>query len=404
LHPPLFALLQSRIALCSLSVRTDVHARGAAWLRANRLITTGGRFIMKTEYRNGKSVLLIGGCGFVGSHVVDEFLAHGWRVVVFGKTPEKFRQPLPRVTYITGQLGDTALLNATIAMGFDCVVHLASSTVPSSSNADKPLDVRANLLEAIPLLDACVTHKVGKFIFASSGGTVYGVPKRLPIREDDPTDPICSYGIIKLAFEKYLHLYHQLHGLQYVVLRISNPYGPRQDPGHVQGVVSVFAGRLLTNAPITIFGNGQVVRDFIHVSDLARLFFEAAASPVTGTFNAGSGLGISISEILAIMIAQFGVMPKITRLPNRSYDVPATVLSCEKAKAAFGWKPQVGVERGIRGLGRWLVEDVLPVSPVAHAPFLAAEGVGGRPAAIPAGHAFELPLHDHSQTSIPGAA
>jgi UDP-glucose 4-epimerase len=358
---------------------------------------------MKTEYRNGKSVLLIGGCGFVGSHVADEFLAHGWRVVVYGKTPEKFREPLPRVTYVSGRVGDTTLLNATLATGFDCVVHLASSTVPSSSNADKPMDVRVNLLEAIPLLDACVAHKVGKFIFASSGGTVYGVPKHLPIREDDPTDPICSYGIIKLAFEKYLHLYHQLHGLDYVVLRISNPYGPRQDPAHVQGVVSVFAGKLLSGAPITIFGTGQVVRDFIYVGDLARLFYAASASQVTGTFNAGSGLGISISEILAIMIAQFGVMPQITRLPNRACDVPATVLSCEKAKATFGWKPQVSIERGIRGLGRWLVEEVLPVSPVAHAPFLAADSAAARTEVMP-GHRFELPLHDHGQTSIPGAA
>src|ERR1700734_3660845 len=133
---------------------------------------------MRSEF-NGKSVLLIGGCGFVGSHVTDEFLAHGWKVVILGKTPEKFRNPLPRVTYIAGRLGDTPLLNATLSMGFDCVIHLASSTVPSSSNADKPFDVRANLMESIPLLDACVAHKVPKLVFASSGGTIYGIPKHL---------------------------------------------------------------------------------------------------------------------------------------------------------------------------------------------------------------------------------
>jgi UDP-glucose 4-epimerase len=358
---------------------------------------------MRSEF-NGKSVLLIGGCGFVGSHVTDEFLAHGWKVVILGKTPEKFRNPLPRVTYIAGRLGDTALLNATLSMGFDCVIHLASSTVPSSSNADKPFDVRANLMESIPLLDACVAHKVPKLVFASSGGTIYGIPKHLPIKEDDATDPICSYGIVKLAFEKYLQLYHQLHGLQYVVLRIANPYGPRQDPKHVQGVISVFAGKMLTNTPITIWGTGQVVRDFIHVRDLARLFHAAATSPFTGTFNASSGMGISISELLAIMIAEFGVMPQITRLPNRSCDVPASVLSCEKAKSVFGWRPLISIERGIREVGHWLVEDVLTVPLAAHtltpSAEIAAIHADSRSTSVP----FDLPMLDHTQSPISGTA
>jgi UDP-glucose 4-epimerase len=359
---------------------------------------------MKVEHKSEKSVLIIGGSGFVGSHVTDEFLAHGWKVVVFSKTPERFREPLPRVTYIPGMLCDSALLNATLSMGFDCVIHLASSTIPSSSNADKPLDVRANLMEAIPLLDACVSHKVSRFIFASSGGTVYGIPKRLPIKEEDSTDPICSYGIIKLAFEKYLHLYHQLHGLQYTVLRISNPYGPRQDPGHVQGVVSVFAGKMLTNTPISIWGTGKVVRDFIYVTDLARLFYAAATSTVTGTFNASSGIGISISEILAIMIAQFGIMPQITRLPGRSCDVPATVLSCEKAKSVFAWKPQIGIESGIQRLGRWLIDDVLAVPAGSH-PMLSSAEIGAmRPELRSAGYFLDQALHEHSQAQVSGAA
>lgn len=333
---------------------------------------------MRMEFKHGRSVLLIGGCGFVGSHVADEFLAHGWRVAILGPTPEKFRDPLPRVTYIFGRLGDAALVNATLSIGFDCVIHLASSTIPNSSNADKPADVRSNLMESIPLLDACVEHRAGKLIYASSGGTVYGVPRELPIKEEHATDPICSYGIVKLAFEKYLKLYQQLHGLNSVVLRISNPYGPRQDPSHAQGVISVFAGKMLANKPITIWGSGGVVRDFIHVRDLARLFYAAAASPVTGTFNASSSVGFSISELLGIMIAQFGVIPQITRLPDRACDVPASVLSCEKAKSVFGWRPMIPIERGILGVGRWLLEDVLTTPVVEHAIIHSAEAAAMR--------------------------
>lgn len=358
---------------------------------------------MRTEFKNEKKVLLIGGSGFVGSHVADEFLAHGWKVVVLGRSLEKFRDPLPRVTYVAGSVSDKTVVHATLAMHFDCVIHLASSTVPSSSNADKPADVRLNLMDSIPLLDACVAHKVPKLIYASSGGTVYGVPRELPIKEHHPTDPICSYGIVKLAFEKYLKLYHQLHGLNSVVLRISNPYGPRQDPSHVQGVISVFAGKMLTNKPITIWGSGGVVRDFIHVRDLARLFYAAATSPATGTFNASSGVGFSISELLGIMIAQFGVLPQITRLPDRACDVPASVLSCEKAKAAFGWKPMMTIERGILGVGRWLIEDVLTEPLAEHAIIHSAEAVAARTASAIVSHSF--PLHEHvQQEPITGVA
>jgi len=214
-------------------------------------------------------------------------------------------------------------------------------------------------MDAFALLESCVKHKVRKLMFASSGGTVYGIPKRLPITEDDPTNPICSYGIVKLAVEKYLQLYHRLHGLEYVVLRISNPYGPRQDPRHVQGVVSVFAARLLENRPITIWGTGRVVRDFIHVQDLARLFYDAAVSHVTGVFNAGSGIGVSLNDLLAMMIAQYGVQAEVNRVAARACDVPAAVLDYEKAKRVFGWTPQISLERGVQGVRAWILQDVL---------------------------------------------
>jgi UDP-glucose 4-epimerase len=147
-----------------------------------------------------------------------------------------------------------------------------------------------------------------------------------------------------------------------------------------------------------------VVRDFIHVRDLARLFHAAATSPFTGTFNASSGMGISISELLAIMIAEFGVMPQITRLPDRACDVPASVLSCEKAKSVFGWKPLISIERGIQEVGRWLVEDVLTAPLVANRITLSAEIAAAHMDSRSTGLPYDLPLLDHGQTPISGSA
>jgi UDP-glucose 4-epimerase len=313
---------------------------------------------MSDKSANAGRVLLVGGSGFVGSHIADEFLARGWEVVVFGRSREKFREPSTLITYITGRINEHSLLDAAISRNMDCVVHLASSTLPSTSNENPAFDVRSNLVDAFGLLESCVRHNVRKLIFASSGGTVYGIPKRLPITEDDPTDPICSYGIAKLALEKYLELYHRLHGLQYVVLRISNPYGPRQDPRHAQGAVSVFAAKLLENQPITIWGTGAVVRDFIYVTDLARLFYAAAVSPATGVYNASSGVGLSMNDLISIMIAQYGVRAQVNRLPSRTCDVPASVLDCARAKRVFGWKPQVSLECGLQEVRAWILQDV----------------------------------------------
>jgi len=304
-------------------------------------------------------ILLTGGSGFIGSHVADLFLAQGCEVVILGRTAEKRHSATREVKLVQGRVGDRALLEQIFSQRIDGVIHLACSTVPGTSNADKMFDVRSNLLESLELFDCCVKYKVPKLIVASSGGTVYGIPRQLPIPEESPTNPICSYGIVKLALEKYLDLYHRLHGLNYVALRISNPYGPRQDPNGVQGVVSVFAAKMMQHKPLTVWGSGDAVRDFVHVRDVARLFYMAMLSSEQGVFNAGSGVGISINDLIAMMSIELGVMPNIIRMDSRKCDVPATVLSCRKAKRTFGWEPQITMEQGIREVGGWLSSGVI---------------------------------------------
>jgi UDP-glucose 4-epimerase len=313
-----------------------------------------------------KRVLITGGCGFVGSHVADYFVANGWDVIALGNGSRPPAKTTPGITFVRGRVGNRALLEQIFSLHLDGVIHLACSTFPSSSNADMVTDVRTNLVESVELLDCCVKYKTPKLVFASSGGAIYGIPEQIPIPEDSATNPICSYGIVKLAIEKYLELYHVLHGLNYVSLRISNPYGPGQDPNKKQGVIAVFAAKMLQRMPITMWGKGDAVRDFVHVRDIARLFFLAMNSTEQGIFNAGSGVGVSINDLIGMMGAELGVAPNIIRLEARGSDVPASVLNCEKVKHSFGWSPQIPLEEGIREVGVWLTKQMIAENTSSH--------------------------------------
>ena len=175
---------------------------------------------------------VIGGNGFIGTSLVDYLLESGIEVRVFDKYPSRFRDPLENVEYVTGDLGNHGDLHEAV-QGVDWVFHLAYTTLPESSNEDPGFDVRTNVIDTLQLLEESKNSNVKKFVFVSSGGTVYGEPKEVPIKEEHTTEPICSYGITKLTIEKYLHLFNHLHGLDYVVARIANPYGERQNPNIV---------------------------------------------------------------------------------------------------------------------------------------------------------------------------
>ena len=168
--------------------------------------------------------VIIGGNGFIGSHLVDSLLFEGWQVVVYDRAPERYRPPLVGVEYCTGELGNEHLLTSVLPRA-DVIFHLASTTIHQSSNESPVFDIQSNLIDTVRFLKVCVECQVGKVIFLSSGGTVYCVPNSLPVNEKHPTNPICSYGIVKLAIRKYLYLFKHLYGLSYIVLRSSVLYG-----------------------------------------------------------------------------------------------------------------------------------------------------------------------------------
>jgi len=301
--------------------------------------------------------LVIGGCGFIGSHVVDQLLARNIDVRVFGRRPEAFRAPLPQVDYVTGDLADTSRIFEALS-GVDVVIHLASTTVPATSNLDPVADITGNLIATVHLLEVMRSAGVRKIIYLSSGGTVYGVPETFPIAESHPLRPISSYGIVKVAIENYLFMEQRLHGLQHVILRVSNPYGPRQGHTGIQGIIGTYLWRLSRNEPIEVWGDGSVVRDFIHVRDLAELCVDAVLSDATGCYNAGSGEGTSVNDIVAsidrTVQASGGAPVHPIYKPGRNFDVPRVVLDITRACNAFGWSPSKSLDEGIAETRDWV--------------------------------------------------
>jgi UDP-glucose 4-epimerase len=308
--------------------------------------------------------LVIGGNGFIGINLVDELLQAGHSVRVFDRYPSRYRQPDARVEYLTGDFANHGEVEEAVR-GMDWIYHLAYTTLPQTSNEDPTYDVRSNVIDTLQLLQCCVASAVKKVIFISSGGTIYGVPQTTPIKEEHPTDPICSYGISKLTIEKYLSLFHHLHGLEFVVARISNPYGEGQNPNAKQGAVGVFLGNVAQGKPITIWGDGGAVRDYLYIRDAARALVKAGEyKPKVDeprVFNIGSGIGYTLNDIIARIKEVVDVPVEVQYTPARALDVPANVLDITRAKTYLQWEPQVDLKDGLRDTWGWIksLEKVL---------------------------------------------
>lgn len=306
-------------------------------------------------------VLLIGGCGFIGSHVADRLLADGRQVRVYDRRPELFRTPLPGVEYVMGDLADTAQIYEAMS-GVDAIIHLVSTTVPSTSNLDPEADITGNLVATVRLLEMMRAAGVRKMIYLSSGGTVYGIPRTDPVAETHPLQPISSYGIVKVAIENYLHMEHHLHGLQHVVLRASNPYGPRQGHTGIQGIIGTHLWRIAKGEQVEVWGDGSIVRDFIHVRDLADLCLAALNSDASGCYNAGYGEGASVNDVVRGIdrtVQATGGAPVVPIYkPGRSFDVPRVVLDITRARTDLGWSPKITLDEGIAESWDWVREQI----------------------------------------------
>lgn len=318
-------------------------------------------------------VLVIGGGGFIGSHIVDSLLKHGHRVRVFDRQPERFRAAVPGVEYQFGNFGDRmALIDA--LSGVEGVMHLVSTTFPGTADLDPRTDVLDNLGGTLSLMDAMIGMGLTRILFLSSGGTVYGPPDIVPVPETHPLRPINSYGIVKSAIEHYLDMYRRTRGLSPVSIRASNPYGPRQGHSGVQGVISTFLNRILADERIEIWGDGSVVRDYLHVADLAELCVLALQSEKTGPYNAGSGEGVALREIVEIIGQVTGQDLDPLYKPGRAIDVPRSVLDVSHARTDFGWESKITLRDGIAATYAWMCSQSHPPTPGAAGHGVASAG------------------------------
>lgn len=303
-------------------------------------------------------VLVLGGNGFIGSHVVDALLAAGHKVRVLDRAEDRFRGRLVGVEYALGAFDDIFLV-AEALTGIDVVFHAISTTVPSTSNLDSVGDIQSNLVGAIKLVELMLDNGVSRIVYLSSGGTVYGNASMSSIPENHPLHPVCSYGIVKIAIENYLYMYQELRGLKPLVLRASNPYGERQGHQGVQGVIGTFLSKALNKEHIEIWGDGGVVRDYIYVGDLARMCFKAIEGETCGVFNVGSGVGTSLREVLECIESVSGVSLPVEYKPARDFDIARVVLDITNVKRAFNWSPSVGLHQGIKSTWQWMNNDLL---------------------------------------------
>jgi UDP-glucose 4-epimerase len=308
-------------------------------------------------------VLVLGGCGFIGSHVVDALVVRNHEVVAFDRGTERFRAPVPGVTYIQGDFADRMLVAEALA-GVDAVIHLISTTFPGTANLDPGADVSDNLLRTLSLLETMKSMGISRIVYMSSGGTVYGRPETDPIPESHPLRPINSYGIVKTAIESYLWMYARNHGLRPVAVRAANPFGPRQGHLGVQGVISTFLNKAIADQPIEIWGDGSVVRDYLHVRDLADLCAELCGSDFTGPINGGSGKGRSLCDVVDAISEVSGKTLEPVFKPGRSLDVPRSVLDISLARRSLGWMPQIGFDAAVAQTWAWLNRQRGTDSPV----------------------------------------
>lgn len=306
------------------------------------------------------NILITGGTGFIGSHLTRKLYEEGHKLRLIspsGRHHRVFEKKFPGLKCLTGDFGDSIFMREAL-QNQDILVHLAWTTVPRNATANPAFDVESNVVGTLRMLEECINAGVGKVLFISSGGTVYGPPLRLPVDEQHPLNPISSYGISKLTTERYLELFRNLHGLDYVVLRPANVYGEHQNIYKRQGVIGVWLFKILQGETPEIWGDGSVIRDYIHAEDLARAV--SLLIPYKGQeriFNVGTGTGHSLNEILEAVRNAVKQEVKVRYSEGRKFDVPKNVLDISRLSTETGWKPQVQLREGIRRTWEWVLSE-----------------------------------------------
>ena len=294
-------------------------------------------------------ILVTGGAGFIGSHVVNVFIENGHEVVIVDDLSTGRRSNLnPAATFYQVDIRSPQLADIFEKEQPQVIDHHAAQMDVRRSVEDPLFDADVNVLGSINLIELARVHNVERFIYISTGGAVYGEPEYLPCDEAHPINPICPYGASKHTVEHYLYMYHELYDLNYVILRYPNVYGPRQDPHGEAGVVAIFTGQMLGGDQIVINGDGEQERDFVYVGDCARANLLALTTENSNTiFNLGYGKGTTINEIYTNLKNITGYELSAKYGPAKVGETRRIFLEASKAKKDLDWKPIVGLESGL---------------------------------------------------------
>jgi UDP-glucose 4-epimerase len=299
-------------------------------------------------------ILVTGGAGFIGSHVADAYLAAGHSVAILDWEASRKKQNIPAgVTVYDMDINSPDVAGVFDRERFDIVNHHAAQVSVSLSVREPILDATTNILGILNLLEQCVRCGVKKFIQASSGGTVYGPTTKLPATEDLPFDASSPYGVSKVATELYLRVYRKEKGLQFTALRYSNVYGPRQDAHGEAGVVAIFTEKMLQGVSPVIYGDGEIVRDYTFVGDIARASVLALGSGDGEGINIGTGVKTTTNGLFRHLKRLTGYAGPEKHGPDRPGDLRENYVANVKAKRVLGWEPRIGLEEGLKITVDW---------------------------------------------------
>lgn len=312
--------------------------------------------------------LITGGAGFIGSHVVDRFLAEGYDVdIVDDLSSGKRTNVSPKATlHVLDVRSDeaAALIRAT---RYDVIAHLAAQIDVRKSVNNPRFDADINVMGTINLLEALKSRSdsaATRFVFVSTGGALYGDAARTPSDESTPKNPDAPYGIAKLAAEFYTAYYSRVHKLETAALRLGNVYGPRQDPHGEAGVIAIFCGWIGEGKPVRVFGDGKQTRDYVYVGDVAAAVYTVSRAdlPPAGAvdaraFNIATGKETSVLQLAEALGRIAGTAPQFDFQPERRGEIKVSVLDCGKARSVLGWTPAVTIDEGLARTYNWFLEQ-----------------------------------------------
>jgi UDP-glucose 4-epimerase len=303
-----------------------------------------------------RKVLVTGGAGFIGGHVAEAYLKRGDKVWIVDDLSSGKQKNIPAAAeFVQAKIESDAIPQLFEKVGgFDLVNHHAAQIDVRISVNDPKRDATINVLGFLNVLESAHKHGVKRFLFVSSGGVVYGEPEHRPTPETAPKLPLSPYGVTKLTAEYYLYFYHRIQGLEYVAMRYSNVYGPRQDPHGEAGVVAIFSNRILAGQALTVYGDGEQTRDYVFIHDVVAanmLLSDAAIAPGANlderAFNVGTGIETTVNQLAESLIRQSGRQVELAHGPERRGELRHSSLDCKRLRA-LGWQPQQQIDAGLK--------------------------------------------------------